>query len=205
MDFSSGARPKSWLRTERVYRPRAHSSTVSPRHQKAAPLTALVSQATEFVRRSEQELLDGKVESQRMAWVYETYITEDTELLTAKMDAAAIAAALRIAKESRRYSKVSGPPVLKRKLELLRLTQTVMTPSNPAEGDELTRLARVDAKCVRTRKVSTQREGRTARYQRPFTHHGAQSRSGRVASRVGRLACHRAPDAARIRALRRTR
>ncbi len=75
-----------------------------------------------------------------MAWVYETYITEDTELLTAKMDAAAIAAALRIAKESRRYSKVSGPPVLKRKLELLRLTQTVMTPSNPAEGDELTRL-----------------------------------------------------------------
>ncbi|MFZ0891192.1 MAG: M2 family metallopeptidase [Thermoplasmata archaeon] len=93
----------------------------------------------EFVRRSEEILLATSVDLERMSWVYETNITDDTEFLSAKMQASAIAIKRQIAKDSRRYARRTHSRELRRKLELLRLTSSLMAPVDPKENAELTR------------------------------------------------------------------
>jgi hypothetical protein len=87
-----------------------------------------------FVQRAEETLLATSIDLERMSWVYETYINEDTEILSAQMQAAAIATKHRIAKESRRLDGVPASRESKRKLQLLRLTSNLMAPADPKEN-----------------------------------------------------------------------
>src|SRR5574337_1013548 len=59
-----------------------------------------VQEAKVFIEDAESRLLTLSVEAQRAEWVKSTYITDDTELLAAKADERAIAATVRLAKES---------------------------------------------------------------------------------------------------------
>ncbi len=96
--------------------------------------------AEAFLVDAEARLLELSIDAQRAAWVYETYINDDTELLTAKADARLATAATGFAREAGRLSGPSLPPATVRRLTLLAASQTLLAPSDPAEGEELARL-----------------------------------------------------------------
>ncbi|HTT25445.1 MAG TPA: M2 family metallopeptidase [Thermoplasmata archaeon] len=89
---------------------------------------------------AEGRLYELAVEAQRAAWVYETNIGPDTEILTAKADARVTVATVDLAKRAARIPEPDLPPVLARKLRLLRLSLPLLSPSDPADSEELARL-----------------------------------------------------------------
>ena len=63
----------------------------------------------EFLRRAESRLLDLTVESQKADWVYCTYITPDSELVTARAYSRLVAATTELAKAStRRHGRTAS-------------------------------------------------------------------------------------------------
>ena len=97
--------------------------------------------AEKFIEQVEAGLQDLTVDASRGDWVKATYITDDTEILAAKLDERQINATVKFAKQSTEYSRIALSPVLDRKLKLLRNSLTLATPSDPAESAELTRIA----------------------------------------------------------------
>jgi peptidyl-dipeptidase A len=99
-----------------------------------------VNTAKAFIDEVESKLLLLTVESSRTDWIRSTYITPDTELVSAKANERTINATVDYAKKSTRYDGLNLPEDLARKLKLLKLSLTVATPSNPADSEELTRI-----------------------------------------------------------------
>ncbi|MCI4358656.1 MAG: M2 family metallopeptidase [Thermoplasmata archaeon] len=93
-----------------------------------------------IVVEAETRLLDLSIEAQRAAWVYETFINEDTERLTSKADARVTLATVDLAKRAARVDLGGVPAETQRKLKLLRLSLPLLSPSDPAESEELARL-----------------------------------------------------------------
>lgn len=100
-----------------------------------------IEDAKAFIEKAEAELLGLSVDSGRADWVKSTYITDDTEALSAMLNERAIGATVRLAKEAVEYNRLAVPADVDRKLKMLRLSLTMATPSNPAESAEITRLA----------------------------------------------------------------
>ncbi len=100
-----------------------------------------VAEARSFITRAQSKLLDLAVQQSRADWVKSTYITYDSEMLAAKADEHAISAAMALAKESTRFSKLQLPAGVARQFKLLRLSLTLAAPSNPKESQELTEIA----------------------------------------------------------------
>jgi peptidyl-dipeptidase A len=96
--------------------------------------------AEEFLQRAEIQLLDLSVELQRADWVYATFITPDSETLSARAYSRLIAATVDFAKQSTALTLTGLPPAVQRKVRLLRLTLPLIAPSDPRESEELTRL-----------------------------------------------------------------
>ncbi|MDQ6662853.1 MAG: M2 family metallopeptidase, partial [Acidobacteriota bacterium] len=96
--------------------------------------------AKSFLDSAEQKLLTLSVDSSRADWVRSTFITDDTEILGAKADERAIAAAVQLAKESTRFDREPLDAVLERKLKLLKNSLTLAAPSDPKESEEVTRI-----------------------------------------------------------------
>jgi peptidyl-dipeptidase A len=92
-----------------------------------------------FFHSAEDELLGQAIEASRAAWVHATYITDDTQALSAKANARLIASAVRLAKRSMRLPSETLTPEERRKAKLLRLGLALVAPSDPKEGEELTR------------------------------------------------------------------
>jgi peptidyl-dipeptidase A len=82
----------------------------------------------------------GMVQGQA-GWVQQTYITDDTEALNARTNQDYIDAVARFAKDATKYDKVQVPAEQRRQLNLLKLSLVMVTPANPAEAEELTRIA----------------------------------------------------------------
>ena len=82
----------------------------------------------------------GVAQSQA-GWVQQTYITDDTEALNARTNQEYIDAVARFAKDATRFDKVEVPADQRRQLNLLKLSLVMVTPSNPKEAEELTRIA----------------------------------------------------------------
>lgn len=80
-------------------------------------------------------------EANQAAWVAATYITADTEALRARADKAYIEAIARFATDATRFDAVDLPADTRRQLTLLKLSLPLVTPANPAEAEELTKLA----------------------------------------------------------------
>jgi peptidyl-dipeptidase A len=93
-----------------------------------------------FIDETEAALLASGVEAERMHWVNNTYITDDTELLAAKADERDINLTVRYAKQSTQFEKAAMAPDVARKIKLLKLSLTIATPANPQESEELTRI-----------------------------------------------------------------
>jgi peptidyl-dipeptidase A len=98
-------------------------------------------EARKFIDDAEQKLLLLGVDGQRADWIKSTYITDDTELIAAKLDEKAISATVEFAKKSTRFDDLKLDPVTARKIKLLKLSLTIATPADPRESEELTRIS----------------------------------------------------------------
>jgi peptidyl-dipeptidase A len=104
----------------------------------AAPPTPQEAQA--FLNNAEARLLSLNIDASRADWIKSTYITGDTEILSAKMDERAIAAAVDLARKATRFDGLQLPYDTARKLKLLKLSLTLATPADPQQSEELTRI-----------------------------------------------------------------
>lgn len=104
----------------------------------AAPTVA---DARAFMDRAEAELLKITVLGQRAGWVEETYITDDTELLSASANERLIARTTELIDEGKRFESIQLPPDLKRKFLLLKLSLTMPAPKDAKLREELTQVA----------------------------------------------------------------
>ncbi|MGI9166981.1 MAG: M2 family metallopeptidase [Pyrinomonadaceae bacterium] len=103
--------------------------------------TATSEEAGKFVADAEQRLLQLNIKYSRADWVKSTYITDDTEALSADANKEVIAATTELAEQSRRFEGLNLSPDVARKLKLLKLALTLPAPKDPAERDELTKIA----------------------------------------------------------------
>jgi peptidyl-dipeptidase A len=98
-----------------------------------------VAEAREFLERVNAALLAASIENARTEWVGRTYITDDTEQLSAAAGARAIAQRYQFIADSRRFDGLTLPPDMARQLLLLR-RDAEPAPSDPALRLETTRL-----------------------------------------------------------------
>ena len=112
----------------------ASAQTSFPTPEK--PVT--VADAQEFMDRVEAELLALSNEGNRAGWVQETYITDDTEAISAKAGERLLTRTNELVIESRKFSKLQLPPDLARKFKLLQLNAA---PTDPKLVAELTQTA----------------------------------------------------------------
>src|SRR5579885_338365 len=80
--------------------------------------------ARKFIDDAEQKLLQLNIDSGRADWIKDTYITDDTEIVAAKLDERAINATVRYAKEATRFDDLKLDPITARKIKLLKLSLT---------------------------------------------------------------------------------
>ncbi len=99
-----------------------------------------VAEAAAFMARAESVLYDLSVQASRADWVANTYITFDTEELTAEAQEAYSVAVRDLASRARRYERLQLPAELARKFLLLKLALAAPPPSDAREAAELTRL-----------------------------------------------------------------
>jgi peptidyl-dipeptidase A len=100
-----------------------------------------VADAKAFLDAAEARLLQLSNEAGQASWVQATYITDDTEAISARANERIIAAGVELAKEATKFDKVQLPPDMARKMKLLKLSLTLAAPSNDKEREELTKLA----------------------------------------------------------------
>jgi peptidyl-dipeptidase A len=119
----------------------AACSPTPPTATSGEPGKPTVAQAEQFIDRANAQLLDLSTKQQRAAWVQETYITDDTEAMTADANDALIGATTKLIHEAQRFDGLDLPPDLARQLLLLKLSLPMPAPADPAERNELTKVA----------------------------------------------------------------
>jgi len=115
------------------------TAAVALAQTKAAAPT--VASAKAFMDRTEADLLKLSTLGQRAEWVDETYITDDTDILTAAENDRLIARTTEMVDQSKQFSGLDLPPDLKRKFLLLKLSLTMPAPHNAKLREELTQTA----------------------------------------------------------------
>ena len=91
--------------------------------------------------RAEAELLALSNEEQQAGWVQETYITPDTEALSARALERVIGPTTELVEQSKQFDGLSLPPELRRKFMLLKLGLQMPAPNDPKLRAELTQIA----------------------------------------------------------------
>jgi len=99
-----------------------------------------VEDARRFMDAVESTLDKLSVTDNRAAWVKDTYITDDTEILSAKADEENIRQTVEYVHQAQPFRGLPLSPELARKFLLLKLSLTVAAPSDPAKSAELTRI-----------------------------------------------------------------
>jgi len=95
-----------------------------------------------FVEKMNAEFKAQYLQANAAEWVAETYITDDTQMLTARANEAMLKWLSAKVDESRRFEKVAGIDAGdKRAIELLKLQTAMPAPKDPAHLTELTNLA----------------------------------------------------------------
>ena len=118
----------------------AAAADEAPRPVKPPAKAATVAEARKFADEAEARLLELSNETNQADWVKSTFITDDTEALSALANQRAIAATVEYAKAATRFDGLKLPDDVARKLRLLKLALTLPAPSDPKEAAELTRI-----------------------------------------------------------------
>src|SRR3984893_6139266 len=93
--------------------------------------------ANGFLDDAEKRLFDLGVKQSRASWVQENFITPDTEAMAADAGETLNTLSVELAKQAARFDAVQLPPVMVRKMKLLKLARGFPAPNNPAEQKEL--------------------------------------------------------------------
>ncbi|WP_225009282.1 M2 family metallopeptidase [Novosphingobium percolationis] len=97
--------------------------------------------AADWMKSAEKDLYDATLKSGRNEWIYETYITDDTESLAAESNASFNALQVLQAKQAADYAKAGNlSPELARKLVMLRTSITSPAPTTPGAAEEFATL-----------------------------------------------------------------
>src|SRR5579863_8053579 len=96
--------------------------------------------AEEILREAEGRLKELSIESSRAEWVRSTYITEDSEAVASRATARVMEATMGLAKRAAQVRGVAPGSDTERRLRLLRLSLTLVAPSDEASAQELTAL-----------------------------------------------------------------
>jgi peptidyl-dipeptidase A len=97
--------------------------------------------ARQFLDTMNRTMLRLGIQAAQAGWVAQNYITEDTEALDARATQEIIEAVARYAKEATAFNAVEVSPAERRQLDLLKLSLVMVTPSDPEEAEELTKIA----------------------------------------------------------------
>jgi peptidyl-dipeptidase A len=101
----------------------------------AAPTTA---DADKFVAAAEAEVADFSTFGAQASWVNETYITDDTDAVNARVGTIGTQMGVRLAKQAAQYQAVPGLSFdTRRKLDLLRDGLTLAAPDKPGAANEI--------------------------------------------------------------------
>jgi peptidyl-dipeptidase A len=93
-----------------------------------------------FLDAAETRLNDLSVKGNRAGWVQETYITDDTEAISAAANENLLAAISELAAQAKQFEGKPMSSEQARKLMLLKLLAAAPAPANPAERAELAQL-----------------------------------------------------------------
>ena len=93
-----------------------------------------------MVNEAEVELLALANQASQAQWIAATYITPDSEAISAALTEKAIQAGVKYAKLAARFDGVTVPPEVARKLRLLKNGLVVAAPSDPKLSAELTKI-----------------------------------------------------------------
>ncbi len=97
--------------------------------------------AAAFLAHAEQALAAAEERRERRLWVYQTYLTDDTEKIAAEASEELTRLGVEFAIEARRYHELDLDATTRRKLDLLSRAIVLPAPSDPAAGAELASLA----------------------------------------------------------------
>jgi peptidyl-dipeptidase A len=109
-----------------------------PEARRAAPTVA---DAQSFMQAAETELANLSIKASQAGWVAATYITNDTEALSAEAQKNYSVAVQRLATEATRFSDLDLPDELARKFQLLKLSLAAPPPADPDKAEELTKIS----------------------------------------------------------------
>jgi peptidyl-dipeptidase A len=118
----------------------APAESNAPMETVNTPTAPTVAEAAQFVAEAEAKLAAMNVDAQRASWVQSTYITYDTQILSAKENEKLINAGVELAKQAARYDTIELPYDVRRKLEIIKLSLTSPGPSDTALTAELARI-----------------------------------------------------------------
>jgi peptidyl-dipeptidase A len=102
--------------------------------------TPTVAEAEEFLAQAEQKLRDLWTLSGRAQWIASTYINEDSEILSAKMEEDVIRTVVEFANAAARFDGLELDYEMDRKMKKLKLALVLPAPNDPVKTEELTRI-----------------------------------------------------------------
>ena len=118
------------------------TTTTEPTMPSPTPAVPTANDAARFVDTSEARLAALNVDASRAQWVAANFITEDTQLLSAKENERFINAGVELAKQAARYDSVADLPYdVRRKLDQIKLKLTSPGPADPEKTAEMTKIA----------------------------------------------------------------
>src|SRR5471032_38992 len=94
----------------------------------AAPPT--VADARAFADKAEAELLRLSIAANRADWIAQTYITDDTEAITALEGEKLIARTTELVGEAKKFEALNPPADIRRKFLLMKLSLGLPAPAN---------------------------------------------------------------------------
>jgi peptidyl-dipeptidase A len=96
--------------------------------------------AQKLIEAVETKLLDLWIRASRAQWVQQTFITHDTEILSAQADQVVKATTADFAVQANQYEHLKLPEDVARKIYLLKHSVDIPAPRNPAEQAELSQI-----------------------------------------------------------------
>jgi peptidyl-dipeptidase A len=102
---------------------------------------ATAAEAENFIANAEKRLLDLNLKYSYADWEKSTNITDQTEEKSANANKELIAATTELAEQATKFEGLELSADTQRKIKLLKLSLTLPAPKNPAEREELTKIA----------------------------------------------------------------
>jgi peptidyl-dipeptidase A len=116
-------------------------SAPQPPAPPSGPAKPTPEEAKAYADNAEKTLAELSEYDNHVQWVRATYINDDTEMLQTKADAALNEATVKLAMGAAKFNDVDVDPVTRRKLNLLRLSQTLPAADKPGAAEALATVA----------------------------------------------------------------